>query len=556
MENIWKKIYSKNIPTEIDPNKYQSIIDVFNEPCKNYPQNIAFTNMGGQITYQQLDQLTDQMASFFQNVLSLKKGDRIALQMPNLLQFPITLFGALKAGLIVVNTNPMYTAREMRHQFKDSGAKVLVILANFAHLAQEVINDTEIKHVVVTEIGDLLSFPKKLIVNSVVKYVKKMIPKYNLPSSYSFCQALKLGSQYPFKKVNITHEDVAFLQYTGGTTGVSKGATLTHKNIVSNMLQVQAFLAPVLRQGEETVITALPMYHIFALTGNCLAFLMYGAKNVLITNPKDIPGFIKELSKHKFTFMTGVNTLFVAMMNNSEFSKLDFKSLKLSFAGGMALQTAVAQRWEKITRSPIIEGYGLSECSPVVCVNPVDGRAKAGAIGFPVPSTEIKMVDESGKEVDRGLPGELCVRGPQVMRGYWNRPDETALVLSKDGWLHTGDVALVDDDGFVKIVDRKKDMILVSGFNVYPNEIEDVAVKHSSVLEAAAIGIPDERSGEVVKLFIVKKEITLTKEDVIKHCREHLVGYKIPREIEFRNELPKSNVGKILRRALRDELKS
>ncbi len=557
MKDIWTEIYPKGVPRTIDPKRYASVVEVFEESCKKFEKSEAFYNMGRSITYGELNELCNRFASYCQHELGLKKGDRIAIQLPNLLQFPVVLFGALKAGLIIVNTNPMYTAREMKHQFNDSGATALVILANFAHLGSTILKETSIKHVVVTEIGDLLGFPKRLIVNAVIKYVKKMVPPYKISGAISFSEALKRGSRRPYRPISLGHEDVAFLQYTGGTTGISKGATLTHKNVVSNMLQVQAFLKGVLKEGEETVITALPMYHIFALTGNCLAFLMYGAKNILITNPKDIAGFLKELSQHPFTFMTGVNTLFIAMMNHPLFSKLDFSHLKLSFAGGMALQSSVAAEWERRTKTPIVEGYGLSEASPVVCVNPTDGRAKIGTIGFPVPSTEVQFIDENGAEVPRGEPGELCARGPQVMRGYWNRPDETEKVLTSDGWLKTGDVALVDDEGFIRIVDRKKDMILVSGFNVYPNEIEEIVVKHEGVLEAAAIGIPDEKSGEVVKLFVVTRTThSVSKDDVLKHCREHLVAYKVPKQIEFRKELPKSNVGKILRRLLKEEVKS
>lgn len=550
MSFYWHKNYPKGIPEQIDVNQYSSIVQVIDEACKKYQKLPAFTNMGESLTFSQVNKYSDQFAAFLQNELNLKKGDRIAIQMPNALQYPIALFGALKAGLIVVNTNPLYTVKEMEHQFKDSGIKAIVILANFAVNLEKILPHFPHINIVVTELGDMFKPVKKLLVNSVVKYVKKMVPAYSLPGSYSFGEALSIGAKQKFQKVDIKADDIAFLQYTGGTTGVSKGAILTNKNIIANMLQAKEWMAPLLKDGEEKIITALPLYHIFSLTVNCLIFMQKGGENILITNPKDIPAFIKELKKNKFTVMTGVNTLFNALMNNPAFSEIDFKSLKLSVAGAMALQKAVAEKWKVKTGTPVIEGYGLTEASPIVCCNPVGGGDKVGTIGMPVPSTEVKLLDDDGKEVAPGEPGELCVKGPQVMQGYWNRQDETDKVI-KNGWLHTGDVAVSDPTGFFKIVDRKKDMILVSGFNVYPNEIEDVVATHPGVLEVAAVGVPDEHSGEAVKLFVVKKDPNLKEQDLIDFCKDKLTNYKRPKSVEWRKELPKTNVGKILRRELR-----
>jgi long-chain acyl-CoA synthetase len=472
--------------------------------------------------------------------------------MPNALQFPVVLFASLKIGLVVVNTNPLYTAKEMKHQFKDSGAKAIVILANYASLLQSVIKDTQIESVIVTEIGDMLPVHKKWIVNSVVKYVKKMVPLYDIPQAYTFKKALELGAEKTAHTVQTTHEDIAFLQYTGGTTGVSKGAVLTHKNIIANMLQITEWMKPLLRERVEVVVTALPLYHIFSLTVNCLTFMKIGAENILITNPRDMGDFIKTLRTHRFTVVTGVNTLFNSLMNHPDFSKIDFSNLKLSVAGAMALQSAVAQKWKELTQTPVVEGYGLTESSPVVCCNPIDGTDQVGTIGLPVPSTEIKIINDNDQEVLKvGESGEICVRGPQVMRGYWQRPEETAKVI-EDGWLKTGDVAIFCKDGFFKIVDRKKDMILVSGFNVYPNEVEDAIASHPGVLEVAAVGVPDDKSGEAVKVVVVKKDPELTADEIIQFSRKSLTSYKVPRMVEFRTELPKTNVGKILRRALRD----
>jgi long-chain acyl-CoA synthetase len=473
--------------------------------------------------------------------------------MPNILQYPVVVFGAMRAGLSVVNTNPLYTAREMEHQFNDSGAKALVCLANMAHLAEEVLPKTGIKHVVVTEVGDMLPALKRLLVNTVVKHVKKMVPSWSIHNTVKFNDTLTQGSRLKLNPVQLGHDDIAFLQYTGGTTGVSKGAMLTNRNIVANMMQAHAWLKPMVREGQEIIITALPLYHIFSLTANCMVFTELGGLNILITNPRDIPAFVKELQKYPVTCMTGVNTLFNALINNPDFGKIDFSTWKLALGGGMAVQRAVAEKWKQVTSVPLIEAYGLTETSPAACINPMDLKEYNGAIGLPVPSTECSVRDEAGNEVPMGEPGELWVRGPQVMKGYWQRPDESAKVLKEGGWLATGDMAIVTPDGFFKLVDRKKDMILVSGFNVYPNEIEDVVAMHAGVLEVACIGIPDDKSGEVVKVYVVKKDQALTEKEVIEHCKKNLTGYKVPKYVEFRAELPKTNVGKILRRALRDE---
>lgn len=553
MEKIWLKNYPKGIGPEIDLSQYNSLMDIYDESIKKFSGRKAFTNMNVSLTFAQLDEKVNQFASFLQNELKLKKGDRIAIQMPNLLQFPVAAFAALRSGLIIVNTNPLYTGTEMRHQFKDSGAKAIVIMANFAHHLEEIIKDTDIESVVVTELADLFPTPKRILVNSVVKYIKKMVPAFNLPQAYTFRQALELGAMRPCEKIVSTQEDIAFLQYTGGTTGVAKGAMLTHRNVLANMLQIRVWMSPKLVEGEEVAIAALPLYHIFALTLNCLAFLKMGAENVLITNPKDIPGFIKELKKIPFTAMAGVNTLFNALMNNPEFVTIDFKKVKVSVSGAMTLQKPVAEKWMELTKSVIVEGYGLTEASPVVSCNPIDGTDKVGSIGMPVPSTDVKLLDDNDQEVKMGEPGELCCKGPQVMKGYWKRDDETAKVMTADGWLRTGDIATVDQDGFFKIVDRKKDLIIVSGFNVYPNEIEEAIASHPGVLEVAAIGVPDTHSGEIVKVVVVKRDPKLTAEDVIAHARKSLTNYKVPKLVEFRTDLPKTNVGKILRRALRDD---
>jgi long-chain acyl-CoA synthetase len=484
--------------------------------------------------------------------LKLPKGARIALMMPNLLQYPVCLYGALRAGYTVVNCNPLYTERELEHQLKDSGAEAIVIVENFASVLDKVIARTPVKHVLVTQLGDMLDFPKRMIVNLVVKRIKKMVPAWNLPDAIELRDALIEGGRYPLKPVDVGHEDIAFLQYTGGTTGVSKGAMLTHRNIIANLQQAHAWIAAALRD-DELIVTALPLYHIFALTANCLTFFKIGATNLLITNPRDIPGFVKEIGKYPFTTITGVNTLFNAMINNPEFAKIDLSKLHLTLGGGMAVQRAVAERWKQITGVTLIEAYGLTETSPAATMNPLDMPEYNGCIGLPISSTEVTIRDDDGKQVAMGEPGELCIRGPQVMKGYWNRPDETAKVIMDDGFLRTGDVAIMDSNGYFKIVDRKKDMILVSGFNVYPNEIEDVLAMHPGVLESAAVGVPDDKTGEAIKIFVVKKDPNLTEASIVEHCRAHLTGYKVPRQISFRTELPKTNVGKILRRQLRDE---
>ena len=549
-DKIWIKKYPKTVPENIQLDEYTNILEVLDESVRKFRSKTAFKNFGIGITYNDLDRLSGQFASYLQNTLGLKKGDRIAIQMPNVIQFPVAMFGAMRAGLIVVNTNPLYTAPEMKHQFTDSGATTLVILAQFAHLYQQIQNDVPIKNVIVTEVGDQLGFPKKQLINFVLKKVKKMVPPYQF-KHHSWEEALALGAQKTYLQPKIGSQDTAFLQYTGGTTGVSKGAVLTHQNIIANMLQICAWMRPKLIEGEEICLTPLPMYHIFSLTVNCLAFMRYGASNILITNPRDIPTFIKTMKSEKFSIMTGVNTLYNALALHKDIKSVDFSHLKISVAGAMALQTAVKERWKTATGTDVIEGYGLTETSPVVCCNPIDGTDKVGTIGLPLPGTDVKLINEAGNDVTHtGEPGELCVKGPQVMQGYYNKIDETNNVL-KEGWLFTGDIATMDKDGFVKIVDRKKDMILVSGFNVYPNEVEDAVMKHPKVLEAAAIGVPDEHSGEVVKIFIVKKDESLTADEIIQHTKQYLTNYKIPKHVEFRTEIPKTNVGKVLRRALR-----
>jgi long-chain acyl-CoA synthetase len=549
----WLSQYPAGVPHEIDTQAFSSIGDLFNKSVAQYSSRTAYVNMDKSITYGELEVLSAQFGAYLQSVLKLPQGSRVALMMPNLLQYPVALFGVLRAGYVVVNCNPLYTERELEHQLKDSGAQAIVIIENFASVLDKVIAKTPVKHVITTQIGDMLDFPKRLIVNTVVKHVKKMVPVFNLPQAVKFRDTLAQGSAHALQPAKVTLEDLAFLQYTGGTTGVSKGAMLTHGNIVANLQQAHAWLAPFLKGGnQEFIVTALPLYHIFALTANCLTFFKIGAANLLITNPRDIPGFVKELSKHRFTAITGVNTLFNALVNNAEFTRLDFSSLHVTLGGGMAVQRAVAEKWKAITGTTLVEAYGLTETSPAATINPMDLKEYNGCIGLPVPSTDVKVFDDNGNEVAQGEPGELCVFGPQVMKGYWQRPEETAKVIMPNGYLRTGDVAVMDEKGYFKIVDRKKDMILVSGFNVYPNEIEDVAALHPGVLEAAAVGVPDDKSGEAVKLFIVKKDPALTAEALTEHCRANLTGYKVPKTIVFKTELPKTNVGKILRRELRD----
>ena len=554
LNKVWLKRYPADVPAEINADRYTSLVDLFEHAAERYADQVAFVNMGQPMTYRQLEQQSRAFAAWLQQGLQLKQGDRVALMMPNLLQYPVALFGVLRAGMVVVNVNPLYTPRELKHQLVDSGASAIVIVSNFAHTLEKVVADTPVKHVMLTRMGDQLAPVKATLVNFVVKYVKKLVPKYHLPGAVPFRHALQQGEQMHYQRPTVTNEDLAFLQYTGGTTGVAKGAMLTHRNMQANLEQTKATYGKLLRPGKEQVVTALPLYHIFALTVNGLLFLDLGGTNLLITNPRDIPGFVKALSKFPFTAITGVNTLFNALLNDDNFNKLDFSTLRLSAGGGMAVQKAVAERWEKLTGHYLLEGYGLTECSPLVSVNPYDITCHTGSIGLPVPSTDIRIVDDQDQDVAPGEPGELCIRGPQVMTGYWQRAEATEEVL-KNGWLHTGDVVTVDSEGFIRIVDRKKDMILVSGFNVYPNEIEDVLMQHEKVREAAAIGVPSDLSGEAVKVCIVKKDASLTKEEVLAHCRRQLTGYKVPKIIEFRDELPKTNVGKILRRELRDEAK-
>jgi long-chain acyl-CoA synthetase len=552
LNKVWLNRYPADVPAEITADRYTSLIDLFEHAVKRYADQPAFINMGQAMTYRKLEERSRAFAAYLQQGLGLKKGDRVALMMPNLLQYPIALFGILRAGMIVVNVNPLYTPRELEHQLNDSGASAIVIVSNFAHTLEKVVAKTQVKHVILTRLGDQLAPAKGTLVNFVVKYIKRMVPKYHLPDAISFRSALHEGYRMQYVRPDIINDDLAFLQYTGGTTGVAKGAMLTHRNMQANLEQTKATYGSLLKEGKETVVTALPLYHIFALTVNCMLFIDLGGANLLITNPRDIPGLVKELSKVRFTAITGVNTLFNALLNDEDFQKLDFSSLSLSAGGGMSVQKAVAERWEKLTGHYLLEGYGLTECSPLVSVNPYDIRYHSGSIGLPVPSTDIMLVDDEGNEVAEGEPGELCIKGPQVMLGYWQRPDATDEVL-KNGWLRSGDIVTVDQEGFIRIVDRKKDMILVSGFNVYPNEIEDVLMLHPKVREAAAIGVPNDVAGETVKICVVKKDPSLTKEELIAHCKKNLTGYKVPKIVEFRDELPKTNVGKILRRELRDE---
>lgn len=557
MTKIWHKSYDTGVPTEINFNQYSSINEVIEVSLKKYRDRPAWHCMGTTITFGELDNLSTKFASYLQNDLKLQKGDRVALMMPNILQYPVALYGILRAGLTVVNVNPLYTARELEHQMKDSGAKAIVIFANSGHILEKILPHTpDLQHVLLTEIGDMLKFPKNYIVNFVIKNVKKMVPAFSLPKATSFVDCVAKGDASLFKKPVVKLEDIAFLQYTGGTTGVAKGAMLTHKNIVSNIFQAGAWLGSFATEGKEIMITPLPLYHIFSLTANCLFYGYIGALNVLITNPRDMPGFVKELKKWKFTAITGVNTLFNGLLNTPDFKGVDFSTLRLTLGGGMAVQRVVAERWKQVTGVPLIEAYGLTETSPAACINPMTLKNFNGFIGLPIPSTEVEIKDDNGKTIPLGEIGEICIRGPQVMAGYWNRPDETAKVMTNDGFFKTGDLGFMNEDGFVKIVDRKKDMILVSGFNVYPNELEDVICSHPKVLEAAAIGIPDEKSGEVVKIFVVKKDDSLTQDELMKFCREQLTSYKVPKSIEFRKELPKTNVGKILRKDLRAEVLS
>lgn len=547
----WYKFYPSAVDKDIDVKAYSSVVDLFEESVKKYGNSIAYECMGKTITFNEVDQLSKTFAAYLQHNLKMKKGDRVAIQMPNCLQYPVAMFGVLRAGMVVVNTNPLYTASEMKHQFNDAGADAIVILANFAFNLEKIQKDISAKHVIVTELGDMLGGLKGGIVNFVVKYIKKMVPAFNLPKAIKWKEVMSAANSASFKREEMTLGDAAYLQYTGGTTGVSKGAELTHGNIVANMQQISAWMKPKLREREEVVITALPLYHIFALTVNCLAMMKIGAHNVLITNPRDMPGFIKELSKHKFTVFTGVNTLFNGLLNQDAFNKLDFSSLKIAVGGGMAVQKATAEKWQSVTGTPLAEGYGLTETSPVATCNAIDGTERIGTIGVPLPHTNIKVIDDDGKVLGVGEKGELCIQGPQVMKGYWNRPDETEKVMDGD-WFKTGDIAVIDEDGFVKIVDRKKEMILVSGFNVYPNEVENVIASHPKVLEVGVIGMPDDKSTEKVVAYVVPKDKSITEEEIITYTKENLTNYKVPREVYFADELPKTNVGKILRRKIKE----
>ena len=553
IESFWKDKYPAGIAAEINPDEYPNVQSVLRQSCERFADKPAFSNLGKTLTYGELYEQSGAFAAYLQQRTDLQPGDRIAVQLPNLLQYPIAVFGAIRAGLIVVNTNPLYTAREMEHQFNDSGAKALVCLANMAHLAEKVVPQTSIKYVIVTEVADMLSPFKRVLINSVIKYVKKMVPAYHLPNAIKFNDVLSKGQGQRVSEANPLSSDVAVLQYTGGTTGVAKGAMLTHRNLIANMLQCKALMGSNLNEGCEILITPLPLYHIYAFTFHCMAMMLLGNHNILISNPRDLPAMVKELSKWKFTGFVGLNTLFVALCNSEAFRKLDFSSLKVTLSGGMALQLSVAERWKTVTGCEICEGYGMTETSPVVSVNPIQ-NIQIGTIGIPMPSTLCKVINDAGEELPLGEAGELCSKGPQVMKGYWERPDATAEIMDSEGWLKSGDIAIIQPDGYMRIVDRKKDMILVSGFNVYPNELEDVMASLSGVLQSAAIGIPDEKTGELIKVFIVVKPgMTLTKDQVMVHMRANLTAYKSPKIVEFRDSLPTTNVGKILRRELRDE---
>ncbi|WP_147277450.1 AMP-binding protein [Aquicella lusitana] len=553
MEKIWLKSYPQGVPAEINPDAYQSLAEVIEQSCQQFRDRPAFYNMGVSLTYAQLDEYSREFAAYLQHELKLKKGDRLAIMLPNILQYPIVLFGALRAGLVVVNVNPLYTADELAYQLNNSGAATIVALTNFASTVQKALpRVSALKNVIITDLGDLFSPFKRWMTHLVLKYIYKKIPQWDIPGAIPFRKALARGKELPFIKVPLTNNDTAFLQYTGGTTGVSKGAILTHRNVIANLQQADAWFRSLLSEGQETIITALPLYHIFSLTANALFFSKIGGLNVLITNPRDIPGSIREMKKFKFTAITGVNTLFNALMKDPAFATLDFSRLRLTLGGGMAVQRAVAEKWQKLTGAPLLEAYGLTETSPCVTINPANLDAYNGTIGLPVSSTDVCILDENGHEVPIGQPGELAVKGPQVMKGYWQNPAETEKVFTKDGWLLTGDIAKIDEQGFIRLLERKKDMILISGFNVYPNEVEDVLAKLPGIREVAVVGLPDEYSGEIAKAFIVKDDPNLTKDDIFKYAHEHLTPYKVPKQIEFCDELPKTNVGKILRRALRD----
>ena len=554
MEKVWFQNYPEGSPTTLDTSKYDSILDILDKAIREHPDRPAYINMGQVLTFRKLEERSRAFAAYLQNELKLERGERVALMMPNLLQYPIALFGILRAGLVVVNVNPLYTPRELEHQLQDSGATAIVVVSNFASTLEKIVFNTKVKHVILTRMGDQLSFGKRNLVNFVVKYVKKLVPKYKLPNAVTFREVLSIGKFRQYVRPQIDREDLAFLQYTGGTTGVAKGAMLTHGSIITNIFQAKWIAEPFIgdHAKQRVAVLALPLYHVFALTVNCLLFLELGVTSLLITNPRDIDGFVKELKKYRFEAITGVNTLFNALLNNENFKEVDFSRLKLSVGGGMAIQQSVATRWHDLTGCNIIEGYGMTECSPIIAACPINVVKHNGTIGVPVPNTDIKIIKDDGSEAQLGEAGELWVKGEQVMRGYWQRPEATAEVL-KDGWMATGDIVIMDESYSLRIVDRKKDMILVSGFNVYPNEIEDVVMLNYKVAEVVAIGVPHEVSGETIKIFVVKKDDSLTRDELRQHCRQHLTGYKVPKDIEFRDELPKSNVGKILRRVLRDE---
>ncbi|RPD86902.1 long-chain-fatty-acid--CoA ligase [Neisseria weixii] len=553
MEKPWLQSYETGVAHEIDITRYQSIIDVFQKSVAKFGEKPAFQNMGKSLSYNETAKLATEFASYLQNVLKLQRGGRVAIMMPNLLQYPVALFGILQAGLVVVNTNPLYTPRELEHQLKDSGATTIIVLENFANTLELVLPRTDIKNVIIASVGEMFGAIKGSLINFVLRKVKKMVPEYLIANTTTFQTALKQGAAHTFHPVDLNRDDTALLQYTGGTTGVAKGAMLSHGNICANMMQASEWIKNLLREGEEVVIAALPLYHIFALTVNLMIFSNAGSKIILITNPRDMKSFISDMKKDRISVFIGVNTLFNGLVNRPEFAEIDFSNLKLTLGGGMATQRAVAEKWKKITGTPIVEAYGLTECSPGVCCNPLNIEAYSGGIGLPVPSTEVELRDGDGKLVPQGQPGEMWVRGPQVMKGYWNRPEDTAKAIDSKGFIETGDIAVMDEKGWFKLVDRKKDLIVVSGFNVYPNEIEEVVAHHDKVLEVACIGVPNEKTGEALKVFVVKKDDSLTKEELINFCRTELTAYKIPKDIEFRDELPKSNVGKILRRELRDE---
>lgn len=554
MEKVWFQNYPEGSPTTLDTSKYDSILDILDKAIREHPDRPAYINMGQVLTFRKLEERSRAFAAYLQNELKLERGERVALMMPNLLQYPIALFGILRAGLVVVNVNPLYTPRELEHQLQDSGATAIVVVSNFASTLEKIVFNTKVKHVILTRMGDQLSFGKRNLVNFVVKYVKKLVPKYKLPNAVTFREVLSIGKFRQYVRPQVDREDLAFLQYTGGTTGVAKGAMLTHGNIITNIFQAKWIAEPFIgdHAKQRVAVLALPLYHVFALTVNCLLFLELGVTALLITNPRDIDSFVKELKKYRFEAITGVNTLFNALLNNENFKEVDFSRLKLSVGGGMAIQQSVATRWHDLTGCNIIEGYGMTECSPLIAACPINVVKHNGTIGIPVPNTDIKIIKDDGSEAQLGEAGELWVKGEQVMRGYWQRPEATAEVL-QDGWMATGDIVIMDESYSLRIVDRKKDMILVSGFNVYPNEIEDVVMLNYKVAEVVAIGVPHEVSGETIKIFVVKKDDSLTRDELRQHCRQHLTGYKVPKDIEFRDELPKSNVGKILRRILRDE---